>query len=226
MAKFDSVQRRSSVEAVVEAIRTAIIHGEMSPGERITEMNLAAEINIGRSTVRTALLELEKDELVVRKPYSAWAVAELTSKDIEEIYSLRQVLEQLAIELMIENHDPAKVSKLKQAFSVLIDAEKGNADVDRPDADLSFHRTIVQLSGHTRLIKTYESLLQKVEWVYRWSERLHPRAIDLVEWHRPIYEALLAGDAKAAAAATKRNYSSASSSDIQTLKERLALEGA
>ena len=212
MAKLTTVERRSSVDTVVDSLREGIIRGDMAPGERITEMELASGLGIGRSTVRTALLELETDELVVRKPYSAWAVSGITETRIREIYSLRGALEELAIGLLVQRLGDAERSKLDDAFAMLGRAERG--EVDRTDADLHFHRTIVQMSGHSKLIKVYQSLLLQVEWIYRWSERRKPSSIDLVEWHRPIYDGLVEGDAKTAIQATRRNYASASSADL------------
>jgi DNA-binding GntR family transcriptional regulator len=216
MANLTTVERRSSVDAVAERLRENIIRGDIAPGERITEMELAAGLGIGRSTVRTALLELEKDELVVRKPYSAWAVSEITETKIREIYSLRGALEELAISLVVGHLGEEERLKLDTAFARFEKAEHG--EIDRTDADLAFHRTIVQLSGHSKLIKVYQSLLLQVEWIYRWSERRKPSSIELVEWHRPIYEGLIKGDAKAASEATRRNYASASSADLAGVK--------
>lgn len=215
MAKLSTVERRSSVDAVVDQLRENIIRGDMAPGERITEMELAAGLGIGRSTVRTALLELEKDELVVRKPYSAWAVSDITETKVREVYSLRGALEELAISLVVDRLGDEEKARLSAAFDVLGKAERGEAD--RTEADLNFHRTIVQLSGHSKLINVYEALLLQVEWIYRWSEQRKPSSIELVAWHRPIYEGLIAGDAQAASQATRKNYASASSADLGSL---------
>jgi len=116
MAKLSTVERRSSVDAVAEQLRETIIHGELAPGERITETELAEGLDIGRSTVRTALLELEKDELVVRKPYSAWSISEITQTKIREIYLLRTALEELAIGLVAERINGEDRTKLDEAF--------------------------------------------------------------------------------------------------------------
>jgi len=215
MVKLSTVERRSSVDAVVDQLRNNIIHGHIAPGERITEMELAGGLGIGRSTVRTALLELEKDELVVRKPYSAWAVSDITEIKVREVYSLRGALEELAISLVVGKLDEDGKSKLDAAFEALAKAQRGASD--RTEADLNFHRTIVQLSGHSKLIKVYEALLLQVEWIYRWSEKHKPSSIELVEWHRPIYDGLLSGDATAASQATRKNYASATSADLGSL---------
>lgn len=217
MAKLSTVKRRSSVDAVVEQLRENIIYGNMSPGERITEMELAAGFGIGRSTVRTALLELENDELVIRKPYSAWAVSDITETKVQEIYSLRSALEELAISLAVDTLDDGGRARLSAAFDDLAKAERG--EVDRTDADLNFHRTIVQLSGHSKLIKVYDALLLQVEWIYRWSEQQKPSSIDLVEWHRPIYDGLLSGEAKVAGMATRKNYDRAAQADQHRLPD-------
>lgn len=219
LGKTTALLRKSSVEVVVDELRAWLLTGRLQPGERLTEMGLSAELGIGRSTVRTALLELEKDDLLVRSPYVGWAVPEITPELISEIYTLRGALEELAARMVAQSIDDAKRERLVEAFNVL-DKAQNDANSDRPEADLNFHRTIVELSGHSRLITLYAALLHKMEWVYRWSENQSPGRIHLVDWHRPILDALVAGNAAAAEHAIRQNYSSALSDDLLDLKNK------
>ena len=212
-----TIQRRSTVDVVVDEIRSWIMRGGVEPGGRITEMQLAKDLSIPRSTVRTALLELQKEELVDRRPYSAWTVAEITEEDIAENYTLREALETLAIRVLCRRMGDAECQELTRAFEGLEETQSGKGHMDRPEADLNFHMTIVRLSRHSRLINTYALLSRKVEWIYRWSELRSPGKINLVEWHRPILEALLAGDADAASQALARNYAAAATGDVTNL---------
>jgi len=211
------VTRRTTVDNATDEIRAWIMRGDIAPGERITEVALAKQLGVGRSTVRIALLELQNEEIVVLKPYSAWAVAELTEEDISENYTLREALECLAIKVLTEKLGDVQRAALAQAFKRLEDAENGVGGVDRATADLNFHLTIVKQSGHRRLVKTYELLFNKIEWIYRWSEKKSPATINLIEWHRPILEAILAGNAQEACKALRNNYEFAAQGDLSKL---------
>lgn len=219
LEKSPVVLRKSSVEVVVEVLRSWLIGGRLEPGARLTEMGLSADLGIGRSTVRTALLELEKDDLVVRNPYVGWSVPEITPTAIWELYTLRGALEELAARLVAQKIDDQKRKMLNDAFSMLEQAERGDPGSDRTDADLNFHRTIVQLSGHSRLIQQYNTLLHKMEWAYRWSERQSPKRINLAEWHRPILHAISSGKASVAERWIRDNYKASVDADIQEMEQ-------
>ena len=192
------IVKSNLLDAAVSSLRSEILSGRYAPGARLTEIGLAAEMGIGRSTVRAALLELEKDDLVQRSRYSAWSVAELNPKVIWEVYTLRGALEGLAARIVARRLSADGRSALAAAYARLQEAEAGNDAAFRVEADLSFHRTIVELSGHERLLRDYRILSHKIEWIYRWSEQRAPARIELPDWHKPILEAILAGDADGA----------------------------
>lgn len=210
------VERKSLVEASVETLRIEIVRGRFRPGTRLTEMKLAEEMGIGRSTVRAALLELEKDDLVVRSPYSAWAVPELTARVIWEVYTLRGALEGLAARILASQLDTGKRKALLDAYQRLEAAEGGSTD--RVEADLDFHRIIVQLADHERLTRQYEILSHKIEWVYRWSEEQSPRRIDLPDWHKPILDAILDTDPERAERAMRALTDASLTADLVDLE--------
>lgn len=174
-------------------LREAIVSGRIAAGARITEMQLAAEMGISRSTLRTALLELEKEDLIVRTPYSAWAVPEPTPEMIWEIYTLRLALETLAVGIVAENLNDHREEQVRAAFAALEAAEKDEAldDLARMRVDLRFHQVIVAQTGHSRLIRQYNMLLNKIAWMYAWVDATEGVRIDLPEWHRPIFEAIV-----------------------------------
>jgi GntR family transcriptional regulator, rspAB operon transcriptional repressor len=193
ISPLDKVRKVDLVGSTVAILRSAIITGQIPAATRITEMQLASEMGISRSTLRTALLELEKADLVVRTPFSAWAVPKPTVQMIWEVYTLRATLEGLATRLVSENLDTGKETAIRQAFDQLIETERDpSSDTERMRVDLQFHRTIVGQAGHERLLKHYDVLLDKIAWVYSWTDAHHDLRIDLPEWHRPIFDAIMA----------------------------------
>ena len=188
------IERKSLLDSTLDALRGEIVSGRLLPGERITEVKLAADLGIGRSTVRSALLELEKDDLVQRARYSAWTVAQLTHKVVWEVYTLRAAFEGLAVRILAKNLNEDARAELLDVYGRLDGAENRGNESERVHADLDFHRAIVRLSGHDSLARQYAVLGQKIEWIYRSSEHQSPGRIVLPDWHKPVLEAILARD--------------------------------
>lgn len=201
---LEKVKRQDMAQSTAGILRDAIVSGRIAAGSRITEMQLSAEMGISRSTLRTALLELEKEDLIVRTPYSAWAVPEPTPEMIWEIYTLRLALEMLAVGIVAENLNETREAAIRTAFAALGEAEAQKLDdLVRMRVDLNFHRTIVAQTGHSRLIRQYGVLLNKIAWIYAWVDATQSTRIDLPEWHRPIFDAIIARNPDAAMNAVK-----------------------
>ena len=211
------IARANLVDAAISALRTEILNGRYAPGARLTEIGLAAEMGIGRSTVRAALLELEKDDLVYRSRYSAWSVAELDPRVIWEVYTLRGALEGLAARIVAQSLSAEGKAMLLAAYQRLQKAEVEGEPAQRIEADLAFHRAIVRLSGHARLGRDYDVLAHKIEWIYRWSEQSAPARIALPDWHKPVLDAVLAGDGDAAERAIRSIIEASLTEDLAEL---------
>src|SRR5690606_27479003 len=123
-----------------------------------------------------------------------WSVRDVSEKELWETYTLRGALEGLAARLVAAAVDETIEAGITAAFERLQSAQSGKDGAERVDADLNFHRTIVNLAGHASLTRQYFGLSNKMEWLYRWSETHWPSRIDLTSWHRPIVEAILARD--------------------------------
>src|SRR5450755_4185891 len=102
--------RKSLGEDVAERLRDAILHGELSPGQRLREEELSARIQVSRGPVRDAFILLEQEGLVRSSRNRGVSVVELTRTDLQEIYTLRSVLEPLAISLAIEQGDASDLA--------------------------------------------------------------------------------------------------------------------
>ncbi|CAN5320579.1 hypothetical protein BH10PSE7_BH10PSE7_42340 [soil metagenome] len=181
-------------------------------------MHLSSELGIARSTLRTALIELEKDDLVERTPYSSWAVPNLTPQTVWEVYTLRAAFEGMAARLVASNLTQAARDDLLDAFAGLEEAESSSAGSDRIEAALRFHTTIVEHSGHHRLIRQYRILRDKIEWIYRWSEDRWPQRVSLPAWHRPVLDAILSRAPEAAETAIRLIAETSLDNDLATLE--------
>ncbi len=190
------VEKRSLDKAAADAIRQAIVTAALSPGSRLTEVELASGLDVSRGTVRAALQRLMSEGLVVQKPYSGWEVASLTSRDAWELYTLRSSLEGLAAELAASN--PNRNKPIEAAFDDLRIAAKSRNQKQINDSDLALHKAIVVLANHKRLTNQYGYVEQQVRMYMASSNAILEKPELVISNHEKLVSALLKGNATVA----------------------------
>jgi len=199
---FKKEDRSTLVEKVANQIREAIKSGKLKPGERIIESNLASDMGISRFPIREAIRYLEKEGLVTTTPFKGAHVTELTPKDLEEIYSLRTVTEELAIRTLIKHLDSEKVKKLESVVTAMKQVAKNCRTIEEViDVDLSFHRTICELSGNRRLLEAWLNLSHQLRAFIVLDDHLYgdDTPEKTLETHYPVFEAIKNGNGNLAA---------------------------
>jgi DNA-binding GntR family transcriptional regulator len=214
------LEKLSLVDRAVQQLRRMIIGAALAPDQRLTEQELSDEMQVGRGTVRAALAALTAENLVVRRPYAGWTVQTVDDNVLRETYEVRGALEELSVRLLARQLDEATRAELLSSYDRLIAAEDAGAAEERLRADLAFHAGIVRMSGNDLLIRQYESISGRTEWLYRWSEKNWPRRINLIDWHKPILEAILATDEEAAAVAVRSHTYRSLHDDMQDLQNK------
>jgi DNA-binding GntR family transcriptional regulator len=151
----------SNVDVAVDALRAAILDGQLEPGVRLKEIPLAEQLGISRGPIREALRLLERDGLIELIPNRGAIVPEVKAVDVLEVYALRASLGSLALQkLMLENRFPE--ADLDHALDLLRTAT-GNGDTRRAaDADLAYQSTIIAASGLPRVIREWDRLTWQV----------------------------------------------------------------
>jgi DNA-binding GntR family transcriptional regulator len=180
------------------ALRESIVTGLIAPGTRLIEIALSQEMKLSRATVRAALHQLAAEGLIGLVSYTGWTVVPLTANDVWELYTLRSGLERIAGQLAARSRRTEKTEILGQAFDSLV-RECGRGDPTRiAEADFALHKTIIQLIGHRRLESQYRLLEQQIRMYIRSSDALVGKPAIIVDQHRPIVKAILAGDVEKA----------------------------
>jgi DNA-binding GntR family transcriptional regulator len=105
--------RRVLADVVTDDLRDAIIAHELEPGRRLAEDDLANQMGVSRGPVREALARLEREGLIVIERHKGARIASWKRSDVDEIFSLRLVLEQLAIEWACKNATATDISILE-----------------------------------------------------------------------------------------------------------------
>lgn len=187
--------RTDYVEAVYRSLIDAISAGTLAPGERITQEDLAEQLNVSRSPVLQALRLLKKDGLLEEAPGRGLVVARLDPARIGHLYQVRGALEALAARLAAER-------KAKIAPSLIEAGRRAAAGADVNaliEADMAFHRAIYEASGNPYILET-----QTLHWVHLRRvmgavlQRSSSRS-GIWDEHAEILQAIHAGDGERAA---------------------------
>ena len=135
-------------------LENMILTGGFRPRERLVEANLSQMFNVSRYWVRDAFKILETKRLVTVIPFKGVVVSELNEKEIEEIFAIRVVLEQLAVGMAMENMGPGDVDALTAIVEKLEHAQTTADVAGMVEGDSRFHDYIFQLSGNETLRHT------------------------------------------------------------------------
>jgi DNA-binding GntR family transcriptional regulator len=188
---MQTVVKESAEVQAARILRQQIVRGHIAAGSRVTEQQLAADLEISRATVRAALHQLSQEGLIIQIPYTGWTVVNLTSRDAWELFTLRASLESLAASLAAVSTDAVKRDLVGVAMWNLAKACRGKDLSEAAEADFALHEAIVELSGHRRLTEQYRLVGQQVRMYIVSSDALIPDLQRLVVQHQPIVDAVL-----------------------------------
>ncbi len=182
------------VDTVADHLRDAILAGHFAPGERLFEAALAREFGISRGPIREALALLEGDGLVVNEPRKGKFVRALDARTIDELYSLRRVLEPYAAELIIESLTDDARASLDRALDTIRTASQRGDRNELARSDLAFHKTLFELSDHRPLLKVWQDVVSgSLQMLVSYTTPTHPVG-DSVKNHQIIIDSIVDKD--------------------------------
>ena len=142
---------RTRREEAADAIRKAIISGDLRPGQRLREVALAADLGVSRPTLREALRTLVQEGLCEQEPHRGFAVASLDAEAIRDLTETRLVLDRMAIECIWAS--PEGMDEVEAAWSAYADADPD--PVSQHLAHVALHRALWQASGNSMLMRMW-----------------------------------------------------------------------
>lgn len=186
------IVRESLGSQVASHLRDAIVRGELTAGRRLVETELADMLNVSRGPVRDALRILETEGLVAKRGQGV-TVLSLDASDIEELYSLREAIESLALGITMGLLEP-DLSALRQVMRTMRQAAAaGDADAFTK-ADAAFHATLCELSGHRRAAAIWQQLEPTAVALLRVTIMQDTDLHQTAEKHQLLLELVAAGD--------------------------------
>ncbi len=197
---FKPIDQRTLRDTVTNTVRQAIVGGTLKPGEQINQVEVASKLHVSRGPLREALRQLEEEGLVLSLPHKGTFVTEITAADIEEVYSIRRVLENLAIQRAVEHATDAELSDLSEIASQMARAAEV-PDLSRLRAlDHEFHLTICKCAHHQLLLQLWKSIEVRVRRVLALRHGIYKDPRDIVGSHPDILRTIQARDVARATA--------------------------
>lgn len=190
---------QTAPQAAAQALREAIISGELKGGDRILEQKWSVRLGIGQPTLREALKELEHQGLLRKTHQRGTYVTELSPEDYRQILEVRIPLESIAIGRAARRLTPESEKELTE-ITMNMATTQHDKDVKRfHDCDVLFHRKIWQISGNDYLQDLLEMITFRLfvfSIVGRWPN--NPNAVGeriaAVQQHFGILEGIRSGD--------------------------------
>ena len=199
-------------------IRSFLLDGDVRPGQRLSHRLLAKELNLSRSPVREALLQLEAEGLIEHRPQSGVYLREISPRDLRELYEIRETMEPHAAEQAARLATAAQRERLRQICDDVVEI------AGRPDLidwlenaghrrrlsslDREFHAVILTAAGN-RIARQFFETAQVLSLVFSWNhmqvstDRLAKRVAPTARQHRRIEQAICQGNPTAARRAMK-----------------------
>ncbi len=206
-------------ELVTDNIRQAILRGVFPPGMRLMELQLASDIGVSRTPVREAIRALELEGLVVMIPRRGAYVANISIKDINEVYEVRTALEVLAAGLAAERINDEELDEMEKilvSMSTLTPAHDMEALVSN---DTKFHDIIYNASRNGRLISIVNNLREQINSIRGGSMGYPGRLGEMMDEHRAIVDSIAQRDSDAAQQAVRTHMENAERTLLKTIEE-------
>ncbi|EGQ7977406.1 GntR family transcriptional regulator [Vibrio cholerae] len=197
-------------ENLTEYLIEAIVEGQLAPGSKISEPELAKQFQVSRGPLREALMRVEGLGLIERIPHIGARVIQLSPTKLVELYAVREALEGMAARLAARNIteiELAGLESLLSTHSTHIDQVEG-ASYFHQQGDFDFHYRIIQASCNQQLIGLLCDELYHLLRMYRYqSPRSHSRPVEALEEHKFILRAIRQRDEELAEMLMRRHIS-------------------
>ena len=148
-------------DVVFKTLREAILKGNLAPGERLMEIQLANQLGVSRTPIREAIRKLELEGLVIMIPRRGAEVARITEKDLRDVLEVRASLEELAIGLACERITDEEIGELRRALENFREVLREGDVTKIAESDVDFH-DIFSATKNARLIQIVNNLREQM----------------------------------------------------------------
>ena len=213
LGKKERLQRHSGHDnslrgRIYDQVRYDIINGRYQRGDNLVELKLAEEYGVSRTPIREALLQLEQEGLVSYEPNRGIIVQGISDQDIEDIYTIRKLIEGLAAYWAASRITPEEIKQMQEVID-LMEFYTGKNDVEKvTKLDAQLHNLILQASKSKPLQQALGSFMHYIQRARTFSLQTPGRPAQSFAEHKDILAALEAKDPEKARRAMNRHVAS------------------
>ncbi|MFB2893375.1 GntR family transcriptional regulator [Aerosakkonemataceae cyanobacterium BLCC-F50] len=224
MSRFPkSLQRNQPLkEQAYQSLRKMILSGELAPGQRLVEAQLARDLQVSRTPIREALAQLLRESLVMTDGDQGLKVAIFSAEDAAQLYECRIALERVSVTAACDNVTAAQLRKLQR---LLQKSEKLTDTKPSPllnfqllDLDYQFHRLIAEMSGNLWLQGMLDQIFDKMMLLRIQTIQQNQSVLDIRTEHLYIYEAIAQRNSEVAVEAAIGHLQAAKDRVVQELQ--------
>lgn len=213
------IEGRTLSERILDALRDAIVSGNVAPGQRLNELALARQMGVSRGPIREATTRLVEEGLVTTTANRGSFVALLSVDDLREVYLLRAALEGLAAELASRGDYKTELSEMEHVAAAMVTAARRGRLDEVAAHDREFHLQLVSLPQFPRLQKIWAGLRNQLGPVARRAldhQSVDP-VVEIAEHHLRVLEAIRRGRGPEARRLVERHIADASERAVTAL---------
>jgi len=179
-------------------IKSKILAQEYLPGFQLKEVQISQEVGLTRTPVREAFIRLEREGLLKIFPNRGAFVTELSQKEIEDFYEVREALEVKAVSLAVRRANREELSQLGKMLNKTHQLYQRGAVKNYDDPRFDFHLELVKLSKNDKLVSGWKMLAAQLSLVRIKSSMTRKRYLTALSEHLEILNHIEAGGSKKA----------------------------
>ena len=149
-------------DVVFHTLREAILKGDLRPGERLMELQLASKLGVSRTPIREAIRMLEQEGLAVTIPRKGAEVAKMTEKDMEDVLQIREALDELAVQVAYDKMTAQQLKELTLAMKNFENAIQAGKLKKIIEYDVEFHDIIYRATDNPKLLTLLNNIREQI----------------------------------------------------------------
>ncbi|GGF37338.1 transcriptional regulator [Microbacterium sorbitolivorans] len=203
------VSRMSTVDLIVAELRKAILAGDLAVGEPLREVEIASQLGVSRGPLREAAQRIVQEGLLVSIPGRGLRVRRIPAEEVPDLYESRLAIEAHAARRLAQRPNAVETAELEACLARLVAVSAGDEAVPIGDADIAFHRQLVDLVGSARMSKRIDTLLAETRIANLSTQDGYAMPREVSHTYRELIDAIVAGHGEVAADALSRQFEAA-----------------
>jgi DNA-binding GntR family transcriptional regulator len=189
-------------EQVYLQIKTAILTCKLKPGQMVYESEMIQEYGVSKTPVREALKQLTQERLIQSIPGTCYLVTPVTVKDVDELWEMRAILEEVSATRAASRATEAQLRELESKMGEIFTIRENDDLVRWYDQNTAFHLALAEITRNSRLVSTLRSVLNEISRFLLLDPEMPANTSQWIRQHQRILDALKKRDGALAIAVT------------------------